>query len=350
MDDPSTTPEPQPAVSRANEPLAWLALWSDARLPAPAMLRTLADEHGGRAAIGLRKMAERVEAGDSLSDAFGASKAAFPAGLRRELTAADQCGCLRTALPALAARRDATGRMSQQVLAILAYPALVLVALLGLAALFSLLLIPQFEQIFNDFELQLPAITHAVVAMSSLAPWLIGGVLVAIAFSVVLFFLPVTAPWAHAVTAALPLFGRMWICQGHFGFSHLMASYTATGMQVGDALRATAAGVPDRNLALTAERVAGQCEAGQSLGNAMNASRAFERPLSALVAWGEQHGELPAAFVEASQGYQRQAELSLQLLRRVVPPLLLVAVILLVATVVIAIFLPLVGLIQNLSG
>lgn len=333
----------------SDDPAARMALWMDQRLPLPQMLRALAEDHGGRAAPGLRAMADRAEAGDDLAEAFRATSGQLPRELRRQLAVAAESGNLRTAIPAAAGAR-VTGRgLATEGLAILGYPAAVAVAVALILLLFSLFLIPQFESIFSDFGLDLPALTEVVIAGSRVLPVALAVTACLLVAAAVLWRVPVVDRWLHWLATAVPLFGRLWSCFGHQSFSQLLAAYTAAGMQGADALRAAAAGLSDQNLAHAARTVAARCEAGAGMGEAMAHSRHFERSLSSLVQWGEQHGDLPAALAEAAAGYQSQMQNLLTLVRRVTPPALFTVVAGTVLVMVVSLFLPLVSLIQNLA-
>jgi type II secretory pathway component PulF len=338
-----------PAHRWGDDPLGRLSVWVDARLPAPQMLRALAEEYGGRAAPALEKMADRVEAGDDLRQAYEATRGLLPRRLAKQLTGIATSEDLAAVLPALAAQREETRRFSRQAMVILAYPVLVAVAAFLILLLFATLIVPQFASIYNDFGLQLPAITSLFVQLAPYIPWIGAavGALAAIVFAMQAF--EPTARLVHWLATGLPILGRLWVAHGHYSFSQLMATFTAAGMRAPAALRAAAAGLTDRNLAHAAAGAAARCESGQAISAALGASRHFERSLTALVGWGESHNSLPTAFTEASTAYRIQSQHLLTLVRRVVPSVLFVTVIFIVAILIVALFVPMVSMIQNLT-
>ncbi|TWT74512.1 Type II secretion system protein F [Posidoniimonas polymericola] len=333
-----------------DDPASRLAIWLDQRLPLPQMLRALAEEQGGRAAAGLGLMADRVEAGDDLKQAFAAAQDKLPRRLRRQLAVAAESDDLRTALPAATAANASSAGLTLETLAILAYPAIFLAAVLLVFSLFSYVVFPEFCAIFNDFGLDLPVMTVVLLNAGAALPGIVLTLFVLIVAALILSRIPGVGRWVHWLATAAPLVGRLWVSFGHQSFSQLLSAYTAAGMQAPQALRAAAAGLADRNLAHATRLVARRCEAGESIAQAMAASRHFERSLTALVHWGEKNGQLPAALTEASQTYWIQTRHLVQLVQRVVPPLTFALVIGAVFFSVLALFLPLVSLVQNLSG
>lgn len=332
----------------AAEPIARLSAWTKSGAPLPVILRTLAEETSGREARALMQLAERVEAGESLEQAFAAVGAQFPTRLRRPLSVAAESGNLASMLPALSALSESSRGFAHQAMGVLAYPALVLLAVTGLSLLFSLYVAPQFEGFFDSFLLDQAVLTSTMLCLTRQVPWLaLAALVMALSFAV-LWRVPATAPTTHWLATGLPLLGRLWIVNGHRNLVCLLSACTAAGMPVAAALRAAAAGLGDQNLANAARGAADRCESGDSLSHAMASSKHFERSLAALVAWGENAGALPAALAQATRVYDSQTEQLLNLLRRVAPPMLLAIVILFVLLVMLSLLQPQLNLIRGL--
>lgn len=339
-----------PPARWADDPLGRMSVWQDSGAPLPLMLRALGEEYGGRAAPALQQMASRVEAGDDLSQAFQSAGAMLPRRLRAQLETAAASGNLRTALPALASQRAETLSLSREATAILCYPLLVVLAALGLMLFLSLFVVPQFAMVFSDFGLNLPFATTAFLTLAEGIPLFVAGLLLALGMLALgLAFAP-TRRLLHWLATSLPLFGQLWTCHGHYCLANLLSAYTASGMNGPAALRTAADGLVDQHLSEVARRAAARCDQGQSLADSLAQTKHIERSLTALVRWGEAEGDLPAALAEAAKIYRVQTRQRVALVRRVMPPVLLIGVVLFVGYMCIALFLPLVSLIQNLSG
>ncbi|MCA9240224.1 MAG: type II secretion system F family protein [Planctomycetales bacterium] len=341
---------PTEPASWADDPLGRMSVWQEAGAPLPQMLRALAEEYGGRAAPGLEEMARRVEARDDLSQAFQAARPQLPGRLRAQLQTAAASGELRTALPALASQRAETQSLTREATAILCYPLLVVFAAFCLTLFLSVFVVPQFASVFSDFGLDLPFATIAFLKLADGIPLVLAGLLVVAAVVAVSMLLAPTRRWFHWFATSLPLFGRLWTCHSHYCLANLLSAYTASGMNGPAALRTSADGLVDQHLAAVARRAATRCDQGQSMAQSLAHTKHIERSLTALVRWGEAVGDLPAALAEAARNYRILTRQRVSLVRRVMPPVLLILVVLFVGFMCLALFLPLVSLVSNLSG
>ncbi|MEM6329357.1 MAG: type II secretion system F family protein, partial [Planctomycetota bacterium] len=150
--------------------LASLAAMTGSRLPLPDLLRAIAQEHPGAARHALQRLAERVESGVSLDEAFASTERLFPRGLRRPLQLAASAGNLQVALPALAVQEATRGDVRRRVVSALVYPAMVLCFAFGLAAFVAVAILPQFAGIFEEFELEGPFNTELLFRTAAVLP------------------------------------------------------------------------------------------------------------------------------------------------------------------------------------
>lgn len=330
--------------------LGRIATWTDARLPLPAVIRAIALESHGCDREGLDALADRIEAGDPIDQAFAATESRFRGPLRRQLRAACQSGGdLRAALPALATLKAAQQRMRRQLFVTLTYPLCVLAILAVVIVFICWFIVPNFEEIFTEFGLTLPVLTTFFIEVSHHLPGLIGLIAGGVGALFLAGLVPGLSRYAHWLATSLPLFGRLWTAEGHYAFAELLGAYTATRLPAPQALRSVGAGLFDRNLARAALRAADRCEAGQTLGEAVGGSIHFEGELAAMIADGEARGDLPAALREAADVYNDSRRNQVTFLVSVIPPILIISIGLFVVVMVSALFLPLIQLIQSLT-
>ena len=83
----------------------------------------------------------------------------------------------------------------------------------------------------------------------------------------------------------------------------------------------------------------------------LRVDRLFVQPITLrpMVAWGESTSNLPEAFRAAAQLYEGRVGIQNTLLEVLTLPIVLIFIIGFVGTVIIALFLPLISLIQNLT-
>jgi type IV pilus assembly protein PilC len=153
----------------------------------------------------------------------------------------------------------------------------------------------------------------------------------------------------HRVRAAVPLLGPIWTYAGQREFAASLASFIKLRVPLGDAVTYTGNTIGDRNVGRACRRVTRRLEIGETLGQSLGESLHFDRALVALVAWGEKQGLLPEALAMATHVFDDRVEQYATLLRRVLPPLTFVVVVTVMFFVIVALFVPLVTLIEALS-
>jgi len=241
-------------------------------------------------------------------------------------------------------------RMQRGLRAALAYPVLVLTFLTFVLILMSFTVNPQFKEIFDDFYLDLPAVTEFAFAVSETLPLIL--LALAIFVFIVLFigtnFLG--SRYLYWIRSALPLLGRAWIWSGQHEFATLMATLTSQQVPTAEALACTSESLRDRNLAWAARQASEKCGQGTSLGQSLRESIHFDPTLTSLAEWGETHQSLPQAMREAAKTYEQQMELYTQFLYRILPPLMLSIVATALFLIVASMFLPLVQMTNGFMG
>ena len=273
----------------------------------------------------------------------------LPAPLGALLEAGIRCGNPSALLESYA-RQQSVGRSVRQTMrSSIAYPLLILAVLVPLAMLFSLFLIPMFEDLFRGFDLELPALTEMVINLSHDIPMLIAGfVLIPIAlWGVVRVF--AAESLLHRLRGAIPVLGRMWTWAAQQEFAGILATLVEMRIPLNEATGYVANLLSDRSLARACQSLDERLGAGNSLSECMADSIHFDRVLTALVRWGEDHDLLPEALREANMFFADRIEQHASLVRRLAAPVTLVVVAIAVLLGVLALFLPLVKLVEGLT-
>ncbi|MEN1678127.1 MAG: type II secretion system F family protein [Planctomycetota bacterium] len=323
-----------------------LAAIAEAQAPLGEALPMVAES------IGDRHLKQRIDAALAHNADQGAAAVfgqLLPPRVTRLLDFGLGYGPLPEVLKSLAEQESQRSAIVRRIYRVLAYPTLVLVLLGALLFFLGTVVAPPFQEIFNEFELELPAATEAAMSLADMAPRVgvavVGGL---VAITLALLW-PPTCRGVHWLRTSLPLLGRAWVWAGHEQFCSQMATLCRMGAPVDEALRHAAAGQRDRHIAGAIRGVGRRCQRGRTLGEAMADSRDFERTLTALVAAGESAAALPEAFDDAASEYRAQLDAYAVFLSRIVLPVVTVLVGVSVLGFVAAMFIPLVSLIENLS-
>jgi type II secretory pathway component PulF len=318
-------------------------------MPLSQGLRAAAQESdSSRIATGLRKLADELDRGRTLEDCAASAKNLPPyvVGLIR---AAQRTGDIGLTLASWSENRRSAHQYWRAAIAALVYPALSVGLAIGVFLLFATLIIPTFRKMFEEFGLKLPAATtylmHTTDFMMKFLPiFLIATLVLAIAARVV----GGRVGWSWLVSN-MPLLGPVWHWSGVAEMLRGLGLLVQYRIPLPEALRLTANGITDAYVAEQCKNLASRLEGGTSLTMSLVRLRTLPLSIVPLVRWGEQHDTLDDALRSAAELVEGRLRSRTHVLAQIVPPLVFVIVGVTLASAVIALFLPLISLIQGLS-
>lgn len=243
-----------------------------------------------------------------------------------------------------------TGELRRQWWLTLAYPVIVVGVAVAVLTLFSFLVIPAFRDVFDDFQLALHGLTRLILAVSL---WITSGG--AIVVPGVLFVLAVFLLNAHRL---LPQSVAAWLgdCFGAvFGrstsiaqFARFTADLLDAGIDIPNALRIAGFTIRRSRLRKAGWRLANDIEAGR--GGQQSAQRVLTATLLHAVQSDMPTSSRIRLLKEISCCHADRARNRLSWTQGVIEPVTICVVGVIVGVVVIALFLPLISLVDALSG
>ncbi len=335
-----------------------IAELSNSQLPLVEGLRAAAAESTSpRVAKALRQIAADVEQGYALDSLMNERSKLLPPHVRGLIAAASRTQRMGVALDDLVEHHRATREVWTKVLGAIAYPMIVLALTLFVLGFLPIFIVPQFKQMFEEFEIELPAVTRAVIALSDTLLWFFEGpglwvtVTAGIVFVAVVVFAScgIGTPATHRFTTTMPLFGPIWHWSGAAAFTRLLATMLEYDIPLPDALLLVRDGVRDPDVREAAMLFARGVEQGQTLSELLTESNRLPASITPFVRWGERTGKLPEALHAVTDMLLRRVQMRTLLLRSISPPVVFIVVGLLVGFMVVSLFMPLVSLIQGLS-
>ncbi|PHS03177.1 MAG: type II secretion protein F [Blastopirellula sp.] len=144
-----------------------LAILQNAGLPILRSLKILEQQQKpGRLKTSLMDVCEDIEGGAGLSEAMAKCPKCFNRLYVNMIKAGEAGGALEIILLRLADFMERDQELRRKVQGALIYPAVVVMVAVGILIFIMLKIVPTFEQIFVDFELELPAMTQLLMLMS----------------------------------------------------------------------------------------------------------------------------------------------------------------------------------------
>lgn len=337
------------SIAQAEEAIGMAANVSAAGLPLAAGLRASALESDSwKVRRAMLTLATEIERGSSLEQCLTKCRG-LPRELKGAMAAAQRSGAYSPILVQWLADRRAARTRWRAFLATFSYPALALFLAVAVFLLFSLLVVPVFARMYEEFGLKLPAMTTMTIWAADAGSRIVvavGGILIVCVIALRLLF--GAAGWSLIVTST-PVIGMPWHWSGVAEALRLLGLMVEHRVPLPEALRLTSGASRDAYLANQLRKLAERVEQGTSLTMSLVRLRTLPLSIVPLVRWGERHGELGDALRSAAQMLEGRMNLRTDMLIQVIPPILLIFVGATAASTVVGLVLPLIALIQGLS-
>jgi len=300
---------------------------------------------------------ERVEGGESLSRAMQRHPRTFNNLFIGLIRAGEVGGVLEESLQRLSHFLEKDVELRRKVKAALTYPVLVLIAAIGIVVFLVSWVVPQFASLFKDIGLkdsEFPAMTKFLIDLSAVFKnnwWIILISLVAVIFAWKLF---VSTRFgrrtADRIKLKVPVFGKLHhkICMARF--SRTMGTLLTSGVPILQAMETVAGTVGNTIMADAVLEARARIREGDRIGDPLEASRLFPPMVVHMIGVGEESGSLDFMLQKIADFYESEVEATLQSLTAALEPILIVVLGFIVGFIVIAMFLPLIKVIEGLSS
>ena len=331
-------------------------------LPLTRMLPAMQRSESGHTARMLGNINSDLEAGMvgiGLSEALRANLRSLPAEVHAAITTGEMAGCPgRQLTHVLAQQRDVVrNQQAKEPLAII-YPLMVLLSLIMTLGLVSTFILPKYQYIYEDFDMQVPALTTFIFNIGlSLGPvfMAIGGL-----------FILLVCIWAMLTLANLDMMAvfrtrparrlAWWLPVLHgIERDHSMASLydlLADAIENGHDFP-TALGLAqslDLNPVLQSRviRWRKSIEAGSSIEDAA-ARAAFPAMVVSMLRTGQSTAQLSDVFRFLARYHRARFSRTADAIRAMILPLMIVLLAAVIGVFVVGVFMPLPGLIESIS-
>jgi len=328
-----------------------------AGLPLLRSLRTLGKQEKN---VNLRKimagLAESVEGGTTFSEALAQHPKAFNKLYVNMVKAGELGGVLEIVLTRLAEFAEKSQRIRGKVTSAMVYPIVVLTIAVGIVSFLMLFIVPKFEAIFQDMlgGRPLPAITQIIMDLSRFIQGnflLIAVVLVILVVAARLALrLPAMAAAVDAYKLKLPLFGDLLTKTSVARFSRTLGTLVSSGVPILQALQITRDTAGNERVSKAIETIHDNVKEGESMVAPMEASQIFPPMVVSMVQVGEETGQLPDMLTKVADVFEEEVDTAVAGLTSLLEPIMIVLLALIVGTIVVALFLPLITIIQDLTA
>jgi len=334
-----------------------LAILLDAGLPLIRSLRTLERQAKNPAVkTVLGKVATSVEGGSTFSEALAQHPKSFDKLYLNMIRAGEAAGKLELILSRLAGFREKAAKIAGKVKSAMVYPAIVLSIAIGITIFLMIFIVPKFEVMFKEMldGAQLPAITQFVMGVSR---WLQDNIIVAIVIVVVLIialkFILKTEKGRFYFDKGIynaPIIGLLISRNAISKFSRTLGTLMGSGVPVLNALQIVRDTAGNELVSQAVQQVHDAVKEGEPMAPPLQATKIFPDMVISMIEVGEETGKLPDMLEKIADTYDEEVDNAVSALTSMIEPLMIVFLAVIVGGIVIALFSPLITIIQTLGG
>ena len=326
----------------------------DAGLPVLRSLRIL--EHQMRPCAlknALIDVVEDVESGSTLSESFGKHPRAFDRLYVNMVKAGEAGGALEVILQRLAEFKEKSQTLKRKIIGAMVYPAVVISAAVGILIFIMIAIIPKFEKIFREFGLKLPALTQFLIDVSIWCSnywWCIPLFPLGVWLLVKLIRLNKTGNYAlDRMTLWIPIVGRIVEKTVVARTVRTLGTLVASGVPILESLSIVRETANNAVFERMYQRVYESIREGDTIAEPLKESRLVDDMVVNMVEVGEETGDLDTMLYKVADFYDEEVDTAVKSLISMLEPLMIIVLGGIIGTIVIALFLPMLGLLEGLS-
>lgn len=303
----------------------------------------------------IAKLSDAVQGGSTFSEGLAQHPKIFNKLYINMVKAGEVGGVLELVLIRLAEFQEKAQKVKNKVVAAMFYPIIVLVIAVVIMGFLLVFIVPKFEQIFKDMlnGKPLPALTAWVIAVSRAVKenyLIIGAVVAVIVIAYKMFSSTENGKVIiDKVKLRLPLFGDLVKKSSISRFTRTLGTLVTSGVPILQALNITRETAGNFVVGQAIGRVHDSVKEGESIVHPLEASGIFPPMVISMIDVGEETGQLPEMLLKVAEVYDDEVDNAVAGLTSLLEPIMIVFLAVVVGTIVIALFLPLITIIQTMQ-
>jgi type II secretory pathway component PulF len=315
-------------------------------------LAILEKRQAGKKIMGISgKMRNYVREGGSFSKALRLASPSFTDLYCSMCEAGEISGSLGQILRRQASFLQAMNELQSKVVSALIYPAVLVVAGIGLLIIFVTVLVPNMMGLLKQTKTELPTMTKLLIAFSNLMVnywWAWVSVVLCTVFGFMAYTRTAEGKlWWHKVQLDIPLFGAVLKQRAYTQMTYTLGTLLTNGIPLLKGLELMNRANPNLYLQLRFKVVREMVEEGGSLSLALRKADVLPGTIVDMIAVGEQTGDLGPALLKISQRNERLLLQSIERLTSLVQPAVIIFIAGIVLLVAYSIFS---GIFSTISG
>lgn len=339
-----------------------LATLIDAGLPLLRCLNVLGQQQkAGALKNAVGGIADMVESGSTFSEALAAYPRVFNKLFVNMVKAGEMGGVLEIVLNRLAEFVEKSEKLKSKVKSAMIYPIAVITVAIVVVSLLMVYVVPKFVGVFEGFEIDMPTITTTLINTSTWIknnayydhfPYVGMLILIPIGVIILMKLLAKTQSGKMAIDVAkinMPLFGTLVRKIAVARFARTLGTLITSGVPILQALNIVRDTSGNEVVAKAIGNVHDSIREGESVVAPLRDTKVFTPMLISMMEVGEETGRLPDMLIRIADNYDAEVDNAVEGITSIIEPVLIIFLAVVVGFIVIALFLPLITLMQGIG-
>jgi type IV pilus assembly protein PilC len=334
-----------------------LSTLQDAGLPILRSLQILEQQQKPgllKAIIG--GVADEVEGGGTLSDAMANYPKAFDKLYVNMINAGEAGGVLDIILSRLADFMEKAAKLKKKVIGAMIYPIVVISIAIGIVSMIMVFVIPKFETIFKDFKTELPGVTKLLLVISRWFAQDYGWAYVLFSPLAIILLIKLIRIseggkyFVDMVKLKIPILGAILGKTAIARFTRTLGTLISAGVPILDAINITKETCGNEVYSRALAKVHDAIREGESMADPLRATKVCDAIVVNMVDVGEETGDLDKMLIKVADNYDNDVDVLVGSLISILEPVMVVVLGVIVGFIVVALFAPMISLIQSVSS
>jgi len=291
-----------------------------------------------------------VEAGTTLAEAMSKKPLVFSELYISMIRAGEIGGVLDEILNKIADLMEKEFALRQKVKSAMAYPVFIAVAALIMSVFMLAFILPQFVGIFKQYGGKLPALTQFFVTLTVLFNkywYLFFAILAGIIFAIYAYIKTPKGRLAFdKFKLNVPIFGEINSKTAVARFTRILGTLIKSGVPILEALTVSSNAIGNLIISNSVLEAKTKIKEGQSISGPLKASGVFPLMVTQMIMVGEESGELEEMLVNVAKFYDDEVDRAVERLTAIIEPVMMAFIALTVGVMIIAMYLPIFGMIN----
>lgn len=331
-----------------------LSTLQDAGLPVLRSLKILEGQSKpGPLKSSLIGVIEDIESGSTLSEAMTKQPKAFDELYCNMVRAGEAGGALEIILQRLADFKERAQSLKKKVQGAMIYPSVVIMVAVLIVGFIMYWIVPKFKKIFEGFDTELPQITVLLIDASDMVVNYWWSIFV-IPFGVMIFLKIVrknkTGEFiVDYLVLRIPLMGKILQKSITARIMRTLGTLISSGVPILEGLTIARDTAGNAVFKRAFENIYAAIREGESIATPLKEARIVDDLVVNMVDVGEETGALDNMMYKVADVYDEEVNVLVDGLVKLIEPMLVVVLGLVVGFIVIALFMPLIKLLNDLS-